>query len=63
MCIFFSSKEKAEEAYQMMKDVYYPAEQKALVTQDSDIRSDLGYALMIACIVIPVILAMNAAFK
>ena len=23
MCIFFESKEKAEEAYQMMKEVYY----------------------------------------
>jgi hypothetical protein len=63
MCIFFESKEKAVEAYEMMKDVYYPQERKPLVTQDSDIRSDVGYALMIACMVIPVILAMNAAFK
>ena len=59
MCIFFDSKEKAQEAYTTMKQVYYgekPAE-SALVTQESDIRSDMGYAIVIACLAIPVIMA------
>jgi hypothetical protein len=47
MCIFFPSKETAEEAYQMMKDVYYPAEQKALVYQQVPPDMDFTGSLLI----------------
>ncbi len=61
MCIFFDSKEKALQAYDLMKQVYYgPA---PLVTQDSDIRVDMAYALMVAAMVLPVMLAILAAYK
>jgi hypothetical protein len=63
MCVFFDNKEKAEEAYQMMKQVYYPTEQKALVTQDSDIRSDMAYAFMVALMALPIVLAIVATYK
>ena len=47
MCIFFASKERAEEAYQMMKNVYYPAEQKALITQQVPPDMDFSGSLFI----------------
>ena len=48
MCIFFDNKEKAEEAYQMMKQVYYPTEQKALVAQQVPRDMDFGWDILIA---------------
>lgn len=61
MCIFFESKEKAQQAYEVMKEAYYG--EKPLVSQESDIRSDVGYAIMVALLVIPVILAIVSAYK
>ena len=64
MCIFFESKETAEQAYQVMKEVFYGhSKPLALVTQDSDIRSDLGYAMFIAFMALPIIMAFVAAYK
>lgn len=65
MCIFFDSKEKAQEAYEVMKQVYYGGKptETALVTQESDIRSDMAYALFIAFLVIPVMTALSYAMK
>ncbi len=61
MCVFFNSKEKAEEAYQMMKDVYYPAEQKALITQQVPPDMDLTGSLFIG--VTPLILIFFILFS
>jgi hypothetical protein len=57
MCIFFESKDKAEEAYQVMKEVYY-SDSKPLITQDSTIHNDIGLAILLVCLVIPVIAAL-----
>jgi hypothetical protein len=62
MCIFFDNKEKAQEAYEVMKDVYY-GDEKHLVSRESEFRSDIGYAILISLLVVPIMLAMNAAFK
>ena len=61
MCIFFASKEKAEEAYQMMKNVYYG--DSSLVSQKSSIQHDVGLAILVASFLLPIVLAMNAAFN
>lgn len=62
MCIFFDNKEKAQEAYEVMKQVYYGGK-PAVVTQESDFRSDMAYALFIAFLVIPVMTALSYAMK
>ena len=56
MCIFFENKEKAQQAYDMMKETYY-GDKKPLVTQDSDIRSDMVYAISLVAFAIPLIMA------
>ena len=61
MCVFFNSKEKAEEAYQMMKDVYYPAEQKAIITQQVPPDMDFTGSLFIG--VAPLILIFFLLFS
>ena len=61
MCIFFDNKEKAEEAYQMMKDVYYPAEQKAIITQQVPPDMDFTGSLFIG--VAPLILIFFLLFS
>lgn len=65
MCIFFENKEKAQDAYEMMKGVYYGETKvsQPIITQTSDIRSDLGLAMLIACFFLPVITALSYAMK
>jgi hypothetical protein len=55
MCIFFETKEKALEAFEIMKSTYYD--------QTSDIRSDVIKAVGLVCLVIPVILGILLASK
>ena len=60
MCVFFENKEKAQEAYEMMKDFYYGTKpSQELVTQTSDIRNDVGLAMLIACFFLPVVVALS----
>lgn len=46
MCIFFDSKEKAEEAYQVMKEVYYGPSQ--LLTKKPSQDMEFGWDIIIA---------------
>jgi hypothetical protein len=47
MCIFFDSKETAEDAYDVMKSVYYGESSKALVPSPSSTDTDLGWSILI----------------
>ena len=47
MCIFFETKEKAEEAYQVMKGVYYGTTQTQLVSKPSS-DMEFGWELLLA---------------
>ena len=49
MCIFFESKENAEQAYQVMKEVYYgdSKSSKALVPSSQPMDMDFGWSILI----------------
>ena len=61
MCIFFDSKERAQEVLQIMKKTYYGG--APIVSQESDLRLDVGLAILVSTMVIPVILAIVTAYK
>jgi hypothetical protein len=61
MCIFFPSKENAEEAYRVMKQVYYPTEQKALVPQQ--VPPDMDFTGSIVIGIAPLILLFFVLFS
>jgi hypothetical protein len=61
MCIFFESKEKAEEAYQVMKEIYYPTEQKALIIQQVPPDMDITGSIVIG--IAPLILLFFILFS
>lgn len=58
MCIFFDNKEKAEEAYQLMKEVYY-GPTKMVRTQPSDIP--FGWDMLLA--ILPMFVIMVCLFS
>jgi hypothetical protein len=61
MCIFFDSKERAQEVFQIMKKTYY--DEAPIDSQESDLRLDVGLAILVSTMVIPVILAIVTAYK
>jgi disulfide bond formation protein DsbB len=61
MCIFFASKENVQEAYDGIQQVCF--QKKVVVSERSDTWPDIGYAIAICCMVIPVILAIVSAHK
>ncbi len=61
MCIFFDNKEKAQEAYEVMKDVYYPHEQKSLVSQQAPRDMDITGSIAIG--IAPLILIFFILFS
>ena len=58
MCIFFENKEKAEEAYQVMKEVYY-GPSKMVRSQPSDIS--FGWDIFFA--ILPMLVIMGYLFS
>ncbi len=60
MCVFFDNKEKAEEAYESMKQVYYGVSPKTLVQQ---VPPDMDFTWSIFVAVAPLLVIFSILFS